>query len=198
MSLAANNPDAADDRSQEQARLVAAMARGDQAAMAALYDQLAGVLLALAHRMLGDNAEAEDLIHDTFLQLWRTAGSYDGGRGSVFSWAVTITRNRAIDRIRMRKRRSELLAAAAPDLQPEATHVATDSADNLWLQERSVAVRSALERLAPDQRAAIELAFFGGLTQQEIAARLGEPLGTIKARIRRGMLKLRDFLPVRL
>lgn len=173
------------------------MARGDKAAMGALYDQLSGPLYSLAYRMLGDAGEAQDLTQDIFLQLWRTAAGYEPGRGSVFSWAATLTRNRAIDRIRMRRRRSELLAQAAPDLQP-ATLAESDSAGSLWLQEKTAAVRTALAEISPDQQQAIELAFFGGLTQQEIAARLNEPLGTIKARIRRGLLRLKERLPSRL
>lgn len=198
MSLPAPTDPTGDDRNRDQARLIAAMARGDKTAMAALYDQLSGPLYSLAHRMLGDAAEAQDLTQDIFLQLWRTAASYDAARGSVFSWAATLTRNRAIDRIRTRQRRSELLAEAAPELQPASLGANTDSAGSLWLQEKSAAVRTALAGLAPDQKQAIELAYFGGLTQQEIAARLNQPLGTIKARIRRGLLKLKDCLPARL
>ena len=111
---------------------------------------------------------------------------------------MTLTRNRAIDRIRMRKRRAEILSTAAPDLQPAASGSDTDSAASLWLREQGVAVRAALAELPAEQRHAIELAFFGGLTQQEIAGRLDEPLGTIKARIRRGLLKLKERFPARL
>jgi RNA polymerase sigma-70 factor (ECF subfamily) len=187
-----------DERDLQQVQLVAAMAAGDKAAMGTLYDQLSGPLYSLALQMLGNPTEAEDLTQDIFLQLWRTASSYRPDRGSVFSWAVTLTRNRAIDRLRMRKRRGELLAAATPDLQPSASGGESDSADQLWLREKAGAVRRALATLAPEQRTAIELAFFGGLTQQEIADRLQEPLGTVKARIRRGLLKLRDTLSTRL
>lgn len=187
-----------DDRNREQVQLVAAMARGDKAALAALYDQLGGPLYSLAHRMLADQAEAQDLVQDIFLQVWRTAASYDPARGSVFSWTATLIRNRAIDRIRMRQRRSELLAGAAPELQPAALGGDTDSGGSLWLREKAAAVRAALAALAPDQQQAIELAYFSGLTQQEIAAKLNEPLGTIKARIRRGLIKLKDRLPSRL
>lgn len=197
MSDQANASAASDARHQEQTRLVAAMARGDRDALAALYDQLAGPLYSLACRMLGDASEAQDLTQDIFLQLWRTAPAYEPSRGSVFSWAVTLTRNRAIDRLRMRRRRTDLLAAAAPDLQPSGSDNATDSAAALGLSEQGAAVRAALAALPAEQRHAIELAFFGGLTQQEIADRLNEPLGTIKARIRRGLLKLKDRLPTR-
>lgn len=195
MSMANGNPPPEQDLHREQAQLVTAMARGEKAALGRLYDQLAGPLYALAHRMLGDAAEAQDLVQDIFLQLWRTAASYEADRGSVFAWAVTLTRNRAIDRLRMRQRRSEILATAAPDLQPSAAAEDGDSAASLWVREKSALVRQALAELPAEQRNAIELAFFGGLTQQEIAERLNEPLGTIKARIRRGLLRLKDRLP---
>ncbi len=193
----ATSPTAGDDRSREQATLLAAMARGDKAALAHLYDLLAKPLYSLAFRVLNDAGESQDVVQDVFLQMWHKAATYDTGRGSVFAWAATLTRNRAIDRVRMRKRRAELLADSAPELQPAAGGD-TDSAGSLWLREKAGAVRAALKALAPDQQKAIELAFFGGLTQQEIAARLQEPLGTIKARIRRGLLKLRETLPARL
>jgi RNA polymerase sigma-70 factor (ECF subfamily) len=184
-----------EDRNRAQVQLLAAMARGEKAALSALYDQLSGPLYSLAYRMLADPTEAQDLIQDIFLQAWRTAASYDATRGSVFSWLATLVRNRAIDRIRMRQRRAELLSQAAPDLQPAGGE---DSSSSLWRHEKAEAVRSALAGLAADQQQAIELAYFSGLTQQEIAARLNEPLGTIKARIRRGLLKLKDLLPARL
>jgi RNA polymerase sigma-70 factor (ECF subfamily) len=149
-------------------------------------------------RMLGDDAEAQDLVQDIFLQVWRTADSYEASRGSVFSWTATLIRNRAIDRIRSRQRRREILANAAPDMQPGNEAGDNDSAGSLWMSEKADAVRRALSELPAEQSQAIELAFFGGLTQQEIAAKLAEPLGTIKARIRRGLLKLKDSLPHRL
>jgi RNA polymerase sigma-70 factor (ECF subfamily) len=198
MTGADTSPTNGDDRSREHADLLAAMARGDKAALARLYDLLAKPLYSLAFRVLNDAGDAQDVVQDVFLQMWHKAANYDTGRGSVFAWAATLTRNRAIDRVRMRKRRAELLAESAPDLQPAAVGNDTDSAGSLWLREKAGAVRTALAALAPDQQKAIELAFFGGLTQQEIAAKLNEPLGTIKARIRRGLLKLREILPGRL
>jgi RNA polymerase sigma-70 factor (ECF subfamily) len=189
---------AAGDQGREQATLLTAMARGDKTALARLYDSLARPLYSLAFRVTNDATEAQDIIQDVFLQLWQKAAAYDSGRGSVFSWAATLTRNRAIDRVRLRSRRAELLAASAAELQPAAPAGDTDSAGSLWVQEKAGAVRAALAQLAPDQQQALELAYFSGLTQQEIAARLNEPLGTIKARIRRGLLKLRETLPSRL
>lgn len=198
MTAEGASPTNGDDRSREHAALLAAMAGGDKAALARLYDLLAKPLYSLAFRVLNDAGDSQDIVQDVFLQMWHKAATYDTGRGSVFAWAATLTRNRAIDRVRMRKRRAELLAESAPDLQPAAIGNDTDSAGSLWLREKAGAVRTALTALAPDQQKAIELAFFSGLTQQEIAARLNEPLGTIKARIRRGLLKLRETLPARL
>lgn len=183
----------------EQARVYAAllnsMARGDKAALGRLYDLLAKPLYSLAHRVLGDPTEAQDVVHDVFLQLWKTSETYDANRGSVFSWAATLTRNRSIDRVRRRQRRAEILAESATEI--DTVVPGPSGAEALDTLENSRTVRTALTQLAPDQKAAIELAFFGGLTQQEIAARLNEPLGTIKARIRRGLLKLRETLPSR-
>jgi RNA polymerase sigma-70 factor (ECF subfamily) len=184
-----------DDLARQQAELLRAMARGDKSALAGLYDSLGKPLYSLAYRVLNDASEAQDVVQDVFLQMWNKAATYDTSRGSVFGWAATLTRNRAIDRVRMRKRRAELLAESAQDLQPAAAAGDGDSAASLWIREKAGAVRSALTQLAPDQQKAIELAFFSGLTQQEIAAKLDEPLGTIKARIRRGLLKLRETLP---
>lgn len=189
---------AGDDQSREQARLLAAMARGDKTALARLYDSLSRPLYSLAFRVLSDTSEAQDIVQDVFLQMWHKASTYDTSRGSVFGWAATLTRNRAIDRVRMRTRRAELLAGSAAELQPASPAGEPDSAGSLWVQEKAGAIRAALTQLAPDQQKAIELAYFSGLTQQQIAAQLNEPLGTIKARIRRGLLKLRETLPARL
>ncbi len=177
-----------------QAALMHDMARGDRAAFGSLYDRLARPLYATARRILNDEKEAEDVVHDVFLALWEKSADFDASRGNVFAWAVTHTRNRAIDRIRMRRRRSELLSQAAP---ADLGYDESVSTDQLAASESSAAVRAAVTRLPADQQRALELAFFSGLTQQEIADQLKEPLGTIKARIRRGLLKLRDLLPRR-
>lgn len=198
MSSAPTPSGSDDDQNRRQRELVAAIARGEKAALAALYDEVGAPLYSVAFRMLRDATEAQDLLQDIFLQVWRTAGSYETSRGTVFCWLVTLTRNRAIDRLRMRRRRAELLAEAAPELHPAGDPAATDSRAALWLREKAEAVRTALSALSPDQQQAIELAFFSGLTQQEIASRLNEPLGTIKARIRRGLLQLKERLPLQL
>ncbi len=189
--------DAAQDPAAEHRELAASLARGDKAALARLYDLLAKPLYSLAVRITNDSAEAQDVVQDVFLQLWNKAADYEPSRGSYFSWAATLTRNRALDRVRMRQRRNEIVQASAPDILP-ADNQDLDSSDSLWLREKASVVRSALGALPAEQKGAIELAFFGGLTQQQIAAKLGEPLGTVKARIRRGLLRLREALSSRL
>lgn len=181
------------------AALVRQIAGGDREAFAQLYDRYSRPLYATAFRILSDATEAEDIVHDVFISLWTKAGDFDSNRGTVFSWAITLTRNRAIDRVRSRKRRLELLDQSVPsDLNYATGADQTDLGNELWYKEKAAAVRAAVGELAADQRSALELAFFGGFTQQEIAAKLQEPLGTVKARIRRGLLKLRDRLAHRL
>ena len=182
------------------ARLFARLAGGDRAAFAEIYDRYSRPLYAIALRVLNDPREAEDVLHDVFLTVWTKAGDYEAGRGQVFGWLLTLTRNRAIDRVRARKRRSEILRQAAPaDLgYAETAGLTGDSAHHLGHREKAAAVRQAVAALPTDQRQALELAFFSGLTQQQIAGQLDQPLGTIKARIRRSLLKLRETLSRRL
>jgi RNA polymerase sigma-70 factor (ECF subfamily) len=186
--------DALREQNAADAALMHRMAQGDHTAFAALYDRFSRPLYATAQRILNDTKEAEDIVQDVFLALWEKSAEFEFARGTAFSWAVTLTRNRAIDRIRMRQRRTELLDGAALQDLGYNEAPATDSADSLAHSERSAVVRAAVARLPAEQQRALELAFFTGLTQQEIAARLQEPLGTVKARIRRGLLKLRDLL----
>jgi len=186
-----------DERAPADARLLQRMAQRDRAAFAELYDRFSRPLHATAFRIVNDRADAQDLVHDAFLTLWDKAADFDPARGSAFAWAVTLVRNRAIDRVRSRRRRHELLTASAPaDLGYEEN--SDDVGDAAASGDQARAVRAAVATLPAEQQRALELAFFGGLTQQEIAAQLAEPLGTVKARIRRGLLKLRDALPRRL
>ena len=197
MSSAADNSGAT-DAARDQADLMLAMARRDKTALSRLYDSLSRPLYSLALKVTNDSADAQDIVQDVFLQLWLKAADYTPARGSVFSWAATLTRNRAIDRIRMRRRRAEIIHESAADIPGADTGAGENTAaDKLGLQEQATVVRAALLSLPHEQRSAIELAFFTGLTQQEIAARLHEPLGTVKARIRRGLLKLRESLSLR-
>lgn len=184
-----------EERQRVDAELLARIAHGDRDALAGLYDRFSGPLYGAALQILRDPAEAQDVVHDTFVTLWEKSGTFDSSRGTAFSWAVTLTRNRAIDRVRMRRRRAELLADSAPsDLGYGDGAAEPDAGDSAVLRDEARAVRHAMAGLPSEQRKALELAFFGGLTQEEIARRLAEPLGTVKARIRRGLLKLRDAL----
>jgi RNA polymerase sigma-70 factor (ECF subfamily) len=184
-----------DERAEADARLLRRMAGGDRDALAELYDRFSRPLFATALRILNDPSEAQDVTHDAFLALWEKAGTFASARGTAFSWAVTLTRNRAIDRLRSRRRRARLLDESLPGDLGYGDGPAGRGADaDAVLNDEAGAARAALAALPRDQRQAVELAFFGGLTQQEIAERLKEPLGTVKARIRRGLHRLRDTL----
>jgi RNA polymerase sigma-70 factor (ECF subfamily) len=164
-------------------------ARGDRSALLELYDRYAPALMAVAYRITGARAEAEDVVQDAMLRAWRDAGSFDRSRGSATSWLMTMTRNRAIDVLRARKRRDVHAANEGPDDAIVATpELAVSTA------ERAAAVRLALDSLSEDQRAVLDLAYFSGLSHSEIAERLGEPLGTVKTRIASAVRRLRDEL----
>lgn len=188
-----------EQRARANAELIRRMAGGDRDALAELYDKLARPLYATARHILNDAAEAEDVVHDVFLTLWENASNFDSARGAAFSWAVTLTRNRSIDRLRSRSNRARLLGNSVPsDLGYDAEGGFIGGDDLAQLGDRAAAVRSAVAELPADQKKALELAFFSGLTQKEIAEKLSEPIGTVKARIRRGLIKLRDLLAHRL
>lgn len=172
------------------AGLLRRISNGDQAAFAQFYDLYSNLLFSFAVKILNDPKEAEDVLQEVFLQIWDKAGTFDATLGKPSSWAITLVRNKAIDRIRASQRRVRLVEEAAAAPAPEAP-TANESVHSL---EKAALVRSAMAALPAEQRSAIELAFFTGLTQIEISDSLREPLGTIKARIRRGMLKLRDKL----
>jgi RNA polymerase sigma-70 factor (ECF subfamily) len=173
--------------------LLARVAGGDAEAFSQLYDRLAGVLFSIAMRILRDAHAAEDVVQEAFVQIWAKAGSYDSRLGKPVTWAITLLRNKAIDRLRASQRGHRLMeAATAEHLASENLHEAPTAM--LLSEETARAVRVAMAKLAPEQKQAIEMAFFSGLTQTEIAAALQAPLGTVKARIRRGMLELREAL----
>jgi RNA polymerase sigma-70 factor (ECF subfamily) len=164
----------------------------DSEALAQLYDETSGILYSFAVRMLNDAADAEEVVLDVYQQVWKSIDTFDASRGSVLAWLTVLTRSRSIDRLRRagpRRAREtaidQVWEAPSPTPAPEA--------QSMFQQERRM-VRRALEELAPEQREAIELAFFRGLTHVEVAEALGTPLGTIKTRIRVGMRKLRDTL----
>jgi len=191
----------ASGRSAEQANQAAAdqelmlqVAAADETAFSGLYRRLAPGLFSMIYAILQDQKEAEDVLQESFVQMWKKTGTYDPARSGLFTWAVMISRNKAIDRLRARQRRFRTVEAAATELSvvpPEASERADEL---LGENEERHRIRSALSQLPGAQREAIDLAFFSGMTQLEISSKLGAPLGTVKARIRRGLLALRDVL----
>ena len=177
----------------DDAQLLHRVAQRDREAFALLYDRYSGILNATIFRVLNNQEEAADVLQEVFVQIWNKAGAYDPKLGKPFNWALTLARNRAIDRLRSLKRRYSFIEEITQEMAG-AAHDHAPWNDELLGHERAVAIRAAVESLPLEQRQAIEMAFLGGLTQNEISASLNQPLGTIKARIRRGMLKLRDTL----
>lgn len=180
------------ERRQEEIELVAAMGRGSSDALAVLYDRYSPMLMALAVRVLRDPAEAEEILQEAFLQAWRQAKRYDPARSSVVTWLVLLTRSRAIDRLRSR-RVTERTVTAVRD-EPTTDHTSPTGVRDVLLQERRTRLRQELARLPEAQREVLELAFFRGLTQREIAEETGTPLGTVKTRSLLAMKKLRQAL----
>ena len=170
--------------------LLRALARGDQTALASIYDRYRLILFGLVMRILHDRAEAEEVLQETFLQVWRRAGDFDEARGRAFTWLVTIARSRALDRLRASASRGRVASEAAQMPRDEVG----DAAEDALRSEQGKVVRQALTELPSEQRQTLLLAYFEGLTQTEIAARLGDPLGTVKTRMRAGMIKLRELL----
>ncbi len=174
--------------------LMRSVGMGDRVSFEQLYDRFSGVLFATSLRILNDHEAAEDVLQDVFLQIWEKAPLYDPARGKPLTWAITLTRNKSIDRLRSVQRRYRLQDEVEREAEGAEQFDGRGSIETVDLIEKGHLIREAMARLPKEQRHAIELAFFSGLTQTEIAERLGEPLGTVKARIRRGMLKLRDAI----
>jgi RNA polymerase sigma-70 factor (ECF subfamily) len=168
--------------------LVTGLKSGDQGAMAELYDRYSSVVYAVALRVLGDTGAAEDVLQEVFLQLWRKPSAFDAARGSLGSWLAVITRNRAIDFLRKRRPETDIedvVLAVAPDLAADAER-----------SRASEKVRGVMGGMAPAQRSALEMAYWEGMSHTEIADKTGEPLGTVKTRIRAGLIALRKAFQV--
>jgi RNA polymerase sigma-70 factor (ECF subfamily) len=179
-------------QSEEAAALIARMAQGDREAFSRFYDAFAGAAFGLIRRVLRDPAAAEDVLQEVFWQVWREAAQYDARRGSPEAWLIMRAKTRAIDRLRSIRRREKTFVAPVDEaLARRDDPVAPNP--GVAAEERGL-VQTALGQLPPAQRRVIELAFFDGLTQTEIAARLGEPLGTVKTRARLGLERLRGIL----
>ncbi|HEX8746700.1 MAG TPA: sigma-70 family RNA polymerase sigma factor [Pyrinomonadaceae bacterium] len=182
-----------DIREQEWAALIERMALGDESALSSLYDRSSRLIFGLLLRILNDAGLAEEVLLDVYMQVWRQAGKYEPQRGKTLAWLVTIARSRAIDRLRSLRQeetRKESLDAAGS----HAPALTTAFEDPTIAPERQRLVRGALDSLPPEQRQVIEMAYYLGLSHSEIAARLGQPLGTVKTRTRLGMMKLREQL----
>jgi len=169
------------------------MAQKEEQALARLYDLYSSALFGCLLRILGQREEAEEVLLEVFWQAWEQADRYDPARGALFTWLFTIARSRALDRVRARQRQAATVEAAAMEqrrspVQPENPEV------NVLFRELRGQVQAALARLPGEQREAIALAYYEGLTQVEIAARTGTPLGTVKTRVRLGLLRLREML----
>jgi len=177
----------------DDAELLQRIAQRDRQAFSQLYDRYSGVLYSTTLRILNNPEEASDVLQDVFFQIWEKAGSYDPKLGKPFNWALTLTRNRAIDRLRALKRRYSFIEEVTHEFA-EGGNPRSAWNEEFMSSERASLIRAAVETLPLEQRQAIEMAFLGGMTQNEISETLKQPLGTIKARIRRGMLKLRDSL----
>lgn len=177
---------------------VARLVAGDERGLAELYDRHGTLAYSLAVAMLKDASDAEEVVADAFSQVWRTAPNFDPARGSVVAWISTIVRTRALDLIRSHRRRARMLdraeALTETGASPGLGSGAPSADRGVEQSEAEQLVRHALDALPPPQRVALELAYFSGLSQSEIAERLGEPLGTIKTRMRSGMEKVRQSL----
>jgi RNA polymerase sigma-70 factor (ECF subfamily) len=174
--------------------LVHAIAQGDEQAFASLYDRYNSTLLGFLLRILNSKAEAEDVLQEVFIQVWQQAPAFDETRGRAFSWLMVIARSRALDRIRALNARERTVTKSSRETFEDVA----DANDEVIRSQESEMVRRALDQIPEAQRSALLLAYFEGLSQSEIAARTGEPLGTVKTRTRDGLRKLRRLLNKRL
>jgi RNA polymerase sigma-70 factor (ECF subfamily) len=163
--------------------LVSAIRSGNESAMAALYDKYSSIVYSVALRVLADTGAAEDVLQEVFMQLWRNPGAFDASRGNLAPWLAVIARNRAIDALRRRQPET--------DIEDVVVSVEPDMAGDAERSRAMEKVRSALGSMPAPQRGALEMAYFEGLTHSEIAEKTGEPLGTVKTRIRAGLMALR-------
>jgi RNA polymerase sigma-70 factor (ECF subfamily) len=168
--------------------------KGDSGSFEQLYERFSGVLFSTALHVLNNPEAAEDVLQDVFIAIWEKAPLYDAERGKPLTWAVTLTRNKAIDRLRSLQRKGLLHDRIEQETKIFEEHSGRSSIDEVDTAEKSKIVRQAILQLSPTQQEAINLAFFSGLTQAEIAIQLHQPLGTVKARIRRGMMRLKEII----
>ena len=181
------------EESEKDVELLRRVASQDRDAFAEFYDRHATLVYSVACKILNDQADAEDVVQETFIQVWEKAAKFDPKLGKAASWAATMARNKAVDRIRSTQRRTRLAEAAGAETAIANECDATVN-EEVFGHDKAQLIQTAIVTLPAEQRQAIELAYFSGLTQNEISEKLKQPLGTIKARVRRGLLKLRDQL----
>jgi RNA polymerase sigma-70 factor (ECF subfamily) len=183
-----------EDARAEEFELLRRIAQRERAAFEDLYSRYANILYASALKFVKEDADAQDVVQDVFIQIWDKAKLYDPAKGKPLTWALTLTRNRAIDRIRAIQRRTRLRDEFEQETFVDESAGVREALSEVDASEKGQILRKAVSQLSPQQKKVIELAYFGGLTQTEIAEKLGEPLGTVKARARRGLLKLKELL----
>ena len=168
--------------------VLALIARSDEQALSELYRRFSRIAYGLAFRILRDDALAQDAVQEAFLGVWRAAGRFTAERAKPSTWLLTLVHRRAVDLVRREERRR------TEQLQPDSEPIGSEGPDDLELLSERQSIREALRKLPPEQREAIELAYYGGYTQSELAERLGQPLGTIKSRMFTGLARLRETL----
>jgi len=197
VKLVDNNPNASLPADTSDADLMAQLAEGNPAAMDLLYDRYNRPVYSFAYRMLGDREHAEDLLQEVFLRAWRRGSRFSETRGSLISWLLSITHNMAIDELRKQQRRPRKADASEPETLLASIQDAAEPVESqAILADRQRVVRNAMADLPGSQRTVLEMAYFNGLTQREIAEQLDTPLGTIKTRMRLGLRKLQESVDI--
>lgn len=179
---------------QEDMILIKRIAQKDSASFQAFYRKYSGLIFSAIANVLNDHHDAEDVMQEVLVQLWNKAHLYEPRKGKPLTWITTMARNRAIDRIRSKQRRTRLNDDFEQESKQDQVVFDDASAELVEVNERNDIIREAVDKLSPDQKEAITLAYFGGLTQAEVSQQLNEPLGTVKARIRRGVSRLESLI----
>jgi RNA polymerase sigma-70 factor (ECF subfamily) len=179
----------------EEAGWIDAVAKGDPISFRKLYERFRGVIFNTVYKVLNDREDSEDTAQEVFAQIWKKAHMFKEDRGRALTWIATMARNRAIDRLRTKQRRARLTEEFHARAGEDEQATVLDASDAAERGDTARLLNVAMERLSEEQRAAIRLVYFDGLTHAEAATRLDQPLGTIKARVRRGLAKMRDGLP---
>jgi len=176
----------------EEIKWLRGVANGDRQCFQNLHERFKGLVFTTIYKVLNDHQDSEDTMQEVFAQIWQKAGMFVEKKGKPHTWITTMARNRAIDKLRSKQRRAKLRDSFQEESETMEQTKQIDAVTDVYQNERSEVIRSAVMELSLEQRQAIELAFFSGLTQNEVADQLGQPLGTVKARIRRGVTRLKE------